>query len=84
VVLTSAIGSALLISVGILGQYVGMIYEQTKNRPLYLVSRTINLRNAPGTNSSNSPVSNEMSLPELASNCSGTIGRPPSAGTIAC
>ena len=69
VVLTSAIGSALLISVGILGQYVGMIYEQTKGRPLYLVSRTVNLRNAPGTNSSNSPVFDETSPPELASNC---------------
>jgi dolichol-phosphate mannosyltransferase len=33
------IGSALLISVGILGQYVGMIYEQAKQRPLYFVSR---------------------------------------------
>jgi dolichol-phosphate mannosyltransferase len=44
VVLTSAVGSALLISVGILGQYVGMIYEQAKDRPLYLVSRTVNLK----------------------------------------
>lgn len=43
VVLTSAIGSALLICVGILGQYIGRIYEQSKDRPLYLVSRTFNM-----------------------------------------
>ncbi len=40
---TCAIGSALLISIGILGQYTGKIYEQSKERPLYLVSRTFNI-----------------------------------------
>jgi dolichol-phosphate mannosyltransferase len=91
VVLTSAIGSALLISVGILGQYVGMVYEQTKDRPLYLVSRTINLRNVPGVNSSNQPVFNEIQPAELGSNCSWPCGRPgvqpgpsPRTGTIPC
>jgi glycosyltransferase involved in cell wall biosynthesis len=39
-VVTSLIGSCLLISLGILGQYVARIYEQAKDRPLYLVSRT--------------------------------------------
>jgi dolichol-phosphate mannosyltransferase len=39
-VVTSLIGSCLLISLGILGQYVARIYEQVKERPLYLVSRT--------------------------------------------
>ena len=43
VVLTALIGSALLISIGLLGQYVGKIYEQSKARPLYLVSRTFNV-----------------------------------------
>ncbi|MBV9407137.1 MAG: glycosyltransferase family 2 protein, partial [Acidobacteriaceae bacterium] len=42
-VVTSVIGSALLISLGILGEYVGKIYEQSKERPLYLVSRTFNV-----------------------------------------
>jgi len=42
-VVTSAIGSALLISVGILGQYVGQIYEQSKSRPIYLISRKFNI-----------------------------------------
>jgi dolichol-phosphate mannosyltransferase len=51
-VVTSIIGSALLISVGILGQYIGKIYEQLKERPLYLVSRTFNVSDLPmaGTN----------------------------------
>src|ERR1035438_7530736 len=48
-VVTSIIGSALLISVGILGQYVGKIYEQSKERPLYLVSRTFNVAAPPMT-----------------------------------
>ena len=30
-------------SLGVLGQYVGKIYEQGKGRPLYLVSRKFNL-----------------------------------------
>jgi dolichol-phosphate mannosyltransferase len=42
-IVTSLIGSVLLISVGILGEYVGKIYEQSKNRPLYLVARTFNV-----------------------------------------
>jgi dolichol-phosphate mannosyltransferase len=48
-VVTSIVGSALLISVGILGQYVGRIYEQSKERPLYLVSRTFNIAAPPMT-----------------------------------
>jgi dolichol-phosphate mannosyltransferase len=42
-VMTSILGSALLISIGIVGQYVGKIYEECKGRPLYLVSRTFNV-----------------------------------------
>jgi dolichol-phosphate mannosyltransferase len=37
------LGGATLMSIGILGEYVGKIYEQAKNRPLYLVSRTFNI-----------------------------------------
>jgi hypothetical protein len=44
VILTALVGSALLVSVGILGQYVGKIYEQSKARPLYLVSQTYNIQ----------------------------------------
>jgi polyisoprenyl-phosphate glycosyltransferase len=42
-VLLSFLSGATLISIGILGDYVGKIYEQAKNRPIYLVSRTLNI-----------------------------------------
>lgn len=40
------IGGTLLISIGVLGEYVGKLYEQSKDRPLYLVARTLNLGTA--------------------------------------
>lgn len=49
-VLVSVIGGAMLISIGILGEYVGKLYEQTKNRPIYLVARTLNLQEPSGEN----------------------------------
>ena len=42
-VTTSIVGCALLTSIGIVGQYVGKIYEESKGRPLYLVARTFNV-----------------------------------------
>jgi polyisoprenyl-phosphate glycosyltransferase len=39
-VLVALIGSALLISIGILGEYLAKLYEQSKGRPLYIVART--------------------------------------------
>jgi glycosyltransferase involved in cell wall biosynthesis len=47
-VVTSVIGSALLTCMGILGQYVARIYEQAKERPLYLVARSFNMPGADG------------------------------------
>jgi polyisoprenyl-phosphate glycosyltransferase len=41
-VLVSLLGGATLMSIGVLGEYVGKIYEQSKNRPVYLVAQTIN------------------------------------------
>lgn len=41
--------AALMISVGILGEYVGRVYEEGKERPLYLVADTWNLTQ-PATN----------------------------------
>ncbi|MBI2567179.1 MAG: glycosyltransferase family 2 protein [Candidatus Schekmanbacteria bacterium] len=43
VVLLCLIGGAILISIGVLGEYVGRIYEEIKGRPLYLISTTANL-----------------------------------------
>jgi len=42
-VLVSVIGGATLLSIGVLGEYIGKLYEQTKNRPLYVVSQTVNV-----------------------------------------
>ncbi len=43
IVVVSVIGGTMLISIGILGEYIGKIYEQAKERPLYLVARTVNV-----------------------------------------
>ncbi len=40
-VLVSLIGSALLTSIGILGEYVAKLYEQSKGRPLYIVAQNL-------------------------------------------
>src|ERR1700730_612438 len=34
---------ATLMAVGLLGDYVGRIYEETKGRPLYVITSTINI-----------------------------------------
>ena len=41
-VVASLIGSAMLMSIGVLGEYVAKLYEQAKGRPLYIVARTFN------------------------------------------
>ena len=33
----------ILMSLGIIGIYIGKVFEQTKERPLYLIDKTINL-----------------------------------------
>jgi glycosyltransferase involved in cell wall biosynthesis len=38
-------GSIQLISLGVLGEYIGRIYFETKNRPLYLIRRTYSKSN---------------------------------------
>jgi polyisoprenyl-phosphate glycosyltransferase len=43
VVLLSLIGGAILFSIGILGEYVGRIFEEIKGRPLYVVAMQVNL-----------------------------------------
>jgi glycosyltransferase involved in cell wall biosynthesis len=43
VVLVSLLSSVQLLMIGILGEYVGRVYEQVKGRPLYLVGETLNM-----------------------------------------
>jgi polyisoprenyl-phosphate glycosyltransferase len=33
------VGSLLLLSIGVLGEYVGRVYDEVRNRPLSLISR---------------------------------------------
>jgi glycosyltransferase involved in cell wall biosynthesis len=42
-ILVLFMGGAQLVSVGILGQYIGRIYDEVKDRPRYLVDRAYNL-----------------------------------------
>ena len=37
------LGGVQLISIGILGEYVGRIYEEIKQRPLYVIQETVGL-----------------------------------------
>jgi glycosyltransferase involved in cell wall biosynthesis len=37
------LGGVQLLAIGILGEYIGRIYDEVKNRPLYLIRDTLNL-----------------------------------------
>jgi dolichol-phosphate mannosyltransferase len=42
IVLTCVLGGAILVSNGILGEYIGRIFEESKGRPLYVIAHKIN------------------------------------------
>jgi len=46
---TTIFGSLILISLGIIGEYIGRIYEQVKDRPLYLIREIIEEPEEPNT-----------------------------------
>lgn len=49
-VLVSLLAAVQLLMIGILGEYVGRIYEQVKQRPLYVLRETQNMSLSPDSN----------------------------------
>ncbi len=47
--------SAQLIMTGILGEYIGRIYEEVKRRPLYVVANTLNFPHTEGSSATREP-----------------------------
>lgn len=43
VVLLCVIGGSVLVALGLVGEYISRIYEELKKRPLYIVSRKLNI-----------------------------------------
>jgi len=40
------LGGIQILCIGIIGEYLGKIYKETKNRPRYIIEKTINMSNA--------------------------------------
>jgi len=42
-ILFALIGGMILIGLGIVGEYVGKVFEAVQSRPIYIVQQTVNL-----------------------------------------
>lgn len=60
----SLAASAQLLMIGILGEYLGRIYDEVKRRPLYLVDETRNLSAPSAANAPGQRLSSERAAPE--------------------
>lgn len=59
VTLLTMIGGAILISIGVLGEYVGRIFEEIKGRPIYIVADAANVEGWHGTAVTHAPASTQ-------------------------
>jgi polyisoprenyl-phosphate glycosyltransferase len=59
VVLVSIVSSVQFLMIGIVGEYVGRVYEQVKKRPIYIVADTVNVSRA-----AESDARDESTVPE--------------------
>ena len=42
-VVMTFIGFAICLSLWMIGEYIGRIYDETKNRPQYIIEKTLNM-----------------------------------------
>jgi polyisoprenyl-phosphate glycosyltransferase len=62
------LGGIQIMSLGVLGEYLGRVYEEVKGRPLYLVRNAYGVANSPKGDSSPNDLSGDLSRDDLSQN----------------